>query len=247
LYDECYSRNASCALKLISTFLSFVYYTGKTFLKIPRGNQPDNTMAKRKGTNNDIHNITQRTKDCATQTPLKTEEELKCSRSVSSSCSTSYTRRMIVKRHEHYLIWKCCWTPVLCKEINTNNMNKIWLLINQKGDYSVLYKSAVHMVMFQGWCYNHTHKTREWPHLFNNDFFLMFVYQARKVNDHVYVWKATITYMCERQRSRICVKVNDHVYVWKSTITYMCESQWSRIKEFPVFPTFVLYFSLVYR
>jgi hypothetical protein len=44
-----------------------------------------------------------------------------------------------------------------------------------------------------------------------------------KVNDHVYVWKSTITYMCESQRSRICGKVNDHVYVWKLTITDMCD------------------------
>ena len=34
-------------------------------------------MAKRKRTNNDIQNITQKTKDRATQTPLKTEDELR--------------------------------------------------------------------------------------------------------------------------------------------------------------------------
>jgi hypothetical protein len=48
-------------------------------------------MAKR--TNNDLQNITQKTKDRATRTPLKTMGELMCSRRVSSFCSTSGTRR----------------------------------------------------------------------------------------------------------------------------------------------------------
>ena len=34
----------------------------------------DNTIAKRKRTNNDLQNITQKTKDRATRTPLKTGE-----------------------------------------------------------------------------------------------------------------------------------------------------------------------------
>jgi hypothetical protein len=37
---------------------------------------------------------THKTKDRVTQTPLKTGGELRCSRSVSSSCSTSDTRRV---------------------------------------------------------------------------------------------------------------------------------------------------------
>jgi len=31
---------------------------------------------------------------------------------VSSSCSTSATRRVTAKWHEYYLSWKACWTPV---------------------------------------------------------------------------------------------------------------------------------------
>jgi hypothetical protein len=49
-------------------------------------------MAKR--TNNDLQNITQKTKDRATRTPLKTMGELMCSRRVSSFCST--TRRLVI-------------------------------------------------------------------------------------------------------------------------------------------------------
>jgi hypothetical protein len=44
-----------------------------------------NTMAKRKRTNNNLQNITQKMKDQAT---LKTRGELRCSGRVSSSCST---------------------------------------------------------------------------------------------------------------------------------------------------------------
>ena len=44
-------------------------------------------MAKGKGTNNDLQNITQKTKDRVTRTPLKTGR-------VNSSCSTSGTRRV---------------------------------------------------------------------------------------------------------------------------------------------------------
>jgi len=51
-------------------------------------------MAKRKGTNNDIQNITQKTKDRATRTSLKTGGELICSERVGSSCSTYATRRV---------------------------------------------------------------------------------------------------------------------------------------------------------
>jgi hypothetical protein len=67
-----------------------------------------------KRTNNDLQNTTQKTIDRATRTPLKTGGELCCSGRVSSSCSTSDTRRPTVKlkRHEHHLIWKSCWTPV---------------------------------------------------------------------------------------------------------------------------------------
>ena len=51
-------------------------------------------MAKRKGTNNDIQNITQKTKDRTTRTSSKTGGELMCCERVGSSCSTYATRRV---------------------------------------------------------------------------------------------------------------------------------------------------------
>ena len=51
---------------------------------------------KEKKTNNDPQNITQKTKGWATQTPLKTGDELRCFRWVSSSCSTYGTHRVNV-------------------------------------------------------------------------------------------------------------------------------------------------------
>ena len=52
-------------------------------------------MANEKGqkdTNNDVQNVTKKTKDRATRTPLKTGGELGCSGRVISFCSTSDTR-----------------------------------------------------------------------------------------------------------------------------------------------------------
>jgi hypothetical protein len=63
-------------------------------------------------TNNDLQNITQKTKDRATRTSLKAGGELMCSGRVNSSCLTCDTRRVTVKRHEQRQIWKSCWTPV---------------------------------------------------------------------------------------------------------------------------------------
>ena len=54
----------------------------------------DNIMAKWKRTNNDLSNTTQKTKDRATRTPLKTGGELMCFGKVSSSWSTTDTRRV---------------------------------------------------------------------------------------------------------------------------------------------------------
>jgi len=56
-------------------------------------------MKKEKTTNNDLQNITQKTQNRATRTPLKTGDGLRYSRRVSSSCSTCDTRRVTVKRH----------------------------------------------------------------------------------------------------------------------------------------------------
>jgi hypothetical protein len=65
----------------------------------------DNTMAKSKRTNNDLQNMTHKSKDRVTQTPLKTGDEPGAPGRVSSSCSTSGTRRVILvtnplKSHE---------------------------------------------------------------------------------------------------------------------------------------------------
>ena len=57
----------------------------------------DNTTATRIRTNNDLQITTQKTKDRSTQTPLKAGCDLRCSEKVSSSCSTSETRRVTVK------------------------------------------------------------------------------------------------------------------------------------------------------
>ena len=72
----------------------------------------DKTMAKRNGRTkqkNDLQNIVQITKDRATRTSLKIRGELRCSGSVSSSCSS---RRITAKRHEHHMICKSYWTSV---------------------------------------------------------------------------------------------------------------------------------------
>jgi len=61
-------------------------------------------MAKRKKykrTNNCLQNITQKTEDRASRTPLKTGGERRCSGWVSSSCSTCDSRRVTVKRNEY--------------------------------------------------------------------------------------------------------------------------------------------------
>ena len=49
-----------------------------------------------KGTNNDLQNTTQKTKDRVTQTLLKTRAELISSGRVGSSCSTSGIRRISI-------------------------------------------------------------------------------------------------------------------------------------------------------
>ena len=76
---------------------------GKKSLKIPKGQSEtvyrrriDNTMAKRKRTKGQttIKKHTYKTKDGVTRTPLKTEAELGCPGRISSSCSTSGTRRV---------------------------------------------------------------------------------------------------------------------------------------------------------
>jgi len=65
-------------------------------------------MAKRnrkKKKNKDLQNTLQKTKDWATQIPLQTRDELRCSGRDRSSCfiSTCGTRRVTGERSEHHL------------------------------------------------------------------------------------------------------------------------------------------------
>jgi len=68
----------------------------KKSLKIPEGQ----SEAVNRRTNNDLQNITQKTKDRVTQTPLKTGDELRYSWRVSSFCSTCDTSLVTILRHE---------------------------------------------------------------------------------------------------------------------------------------------------
>ena len=61
--------------------------------KSKKDRQHNDKNRKDKRTNNDLQNKRQKTKDGATQTPLKTGTELMCSGRVNSSCSTSGIRR----------------------------------------------------------------------------------------------------------------------------------------------------------
>ena len=74
-------------------------YEKKIVWRYQRGNQTPNdqkSMTKRKRTNNELQNTTQKSKDRATQTPLKTRGELMCFGRVNSSCSTSGTCRVTI-------------------------------------------------------------------------------------------------------------------------------------------------------
>ena len=58
-------------------------------------NRKHNGQGKRnKRTNNDLQNITHKTKDRVTRTPLKPGDELMCSGRAGSSCSASGTFRV---------------------------------------------------------------------------------------------------------------------------------------------------------
>jgi hypothetical protein len=73
-----------------------------------RRRRTNNAMARRKRTNNGLQNTTQKTKDWEKNSYYK----LILSGMASNSCSTSDYCRVTVKRHEHHLIRKSCWTPV---------------------------------------------------------------------------------------------------------------------------------------
>ena len=78
-----------------------VLHVVKTSLKILKGNQiprkghyNGRKKKKDKRTNNNLQNITQKTKDRATRTPLKPGGELRCTERVNNFCSTCDTRRV---------------------------------------------------------------------------------------------------------------------------------------------------------
>jgi hypothetical protein len=85
----------------------------KEVIRSHQSNKTDNTMAKRKRSKeNDLQNTTQKTKDWATRTPLKTGDEHRCSGRLSSSCSTSGIRPVTVKRDTSLLLLISCRTTV---------------------------------------------------------------------------------------------------------------------------------------
>ena len=71
------------------------------------------------GTKNELQNTTEKTKDRATQTLLKTGDELMCSGRVNTSCTTYDTRRVNVKRHEHHPTWNSRWTPIYINKMQS--------------------------------------------------------------------------------------------------------------------------------
>ena len=62
--------------------------------KRQKDRQHNGKKKKEKKTNNDLQNITHKTKDRVTRTPLKTGGELRCSGKVGSSRYTNGTRRV---------------------------------------------------------------------------------------------------------------------------------------------------------
>ena len=67
----------------------------KGVIRIRKSKRTDNTMAKRKRTNNDLHNMTHKTKVTrGNMNPTKNRNELRCSGMVSSSCSTGGSRHV---------------------------------------------------------------------------------------------------------------------------------------------------------
>jgi len=51
--------------------------------------------------------------------------ELRWSGNISSSCSTSGTRRVTDKQHEHHLLWELCWISVSVKKAKTNRISPL--------------------------------------------------------------------------------------------------------------------------
>jgi hypothetical protein len=61
--------------------------------------QHNGQKKKNKMTNTDLQNITQKTKDRATRTPIKHEDELRCSGKEGSCCCTYGNRHVTIVTH----------------------------------------------------------------------------------------------------------------------------------------------------
>ena len=75
-------------------------------------------------TRNDLEKPTHRPKDRTIRILQKARDELVCSGRVSSSCSTNRTRRIIIKPHQHHVIWNL-WVRVMAFNATFNNISVI--------------------------------------------------------------------------------------------------------------------------
>ena len=80
-------------------------------------------MVKRKSTNNNLPNITHKTKDRVTRTPLKTGAEIRCFARVSSSCSTSGTHRNDLKMNIIFYFIYSLKNKNKCRNFQIFNLN----------------------------------------------------------------------------------------------------------------------------
>ena len=81
----------------------------------------DHTMAKtKKDQQRSIKHYTENWRSRNTS-PTKSWSELMCFARVSISCSTCSTRHVTVKRCEHHVIWKSCWTSAYVNKYNWHN------------------------------------------------------------------------------------------------------------------------------
>ena len=90
----------------INSIFTGLDYMSKKSLKIPKGGNQNPYIEEEQTTQWPKEKVqkdkqrstkhTHKTKDRVTRTPLKTEGEMRCSGRVSSSCSTSGTRRFIL-------------------------------------------------------------------------------------------------------------------------------------------------------
>ena len=104
-----------CNSKFVDSHLQKrIYFPAEKFTDIKR---PDNTKQKKNKNIYYVQTTTQKATDCTTRIPLKPEWTLVLWTD-NSLCSTSDTRRVTVKRQEHHMIGKSCWTPVYLNKYN---------------------------------------------------------------------------------------------------------------------------------